>query len=45
MLGVAFIEGCPHIRGGFYEGFHCIVKPAQPCPVGIECYAAIVLIQ
>ena len=20
---VAFIEGCPHIRGGLYEGFHC----------------------
>ena len=21
---VAFIEGCPHIRGGLYEGFHCM---------------------
>ena len=20
---VAFIEGCPHVRGGLYEGFHC----------------------
>ena len=18
-----YIEGCPHIRGGLYEGFHC----------------------
>ena len=18
-----FIEGCPHARGGLYEGFHC----------------------
>ena len=23
MSGVAFIEGCPHVRGGLYEGFHC----------------------
>ena len=21
--GVAFTEGCPHVRGGLYEGFHC----------------------
>ena len=21
--GVAFIEGCPDVRGGLYEGFHC----------------------
>ena len=20
---VAFIERCPHVRGGLYEGFHC----------------------
>ena len=20
---LAFIEGCPHIRGGLYEGLHC----------------------
>ena len=20
---VAFIEGCPHVRGDLYEGFHC----------------------
>ena len=20
---VALIEGCPHVRGGLYEGFHC----------------------
>ena len=20
---VAFVEGCPHISGGLYEGFHC----------------------
>ena len=23
---VSFIEGCPHVRGGLYEGFHCIVQ-------------------
>ena len=23
---VAFIEGCPHVRGGLYRGvFHCII--------------------
>ena len=22
---VAFIEGCPHVRGGLYERFHCTV--------------------
>ena len=21
---VAFIEGCPHVRGGLYDWFHCI---------------------
>ena len=21
---VAFIEGWPHLRGGLYEGFHCM---------------------
>ena len=20
---MAFIEGCPHVRGGLYEGLHC----------------------
>ena len=23
---VAFIEGCPHIRGVLFKGFHCIAK-------------------
>ena len=23
---VAFIERCPHVRGGLYEGFHCMCK-------------------
>ena len=22
---VVFIEGCPHVRGGLYKGFHCTV--------------------
>ena len=22
---VVFIEGCPHVRGGLYEGFHCSI--------------------
>ena len=22
---MAFIEGWPHLRGGLYEGFHCIL--------------------
>ena len=22
---MAFIEGWPHLRGGLYEGFHCII--------------------
>ena len=21
---VVFMQGCPHVRGGLYEGFHCI---------------------
>ena len=20
------IEGCPHVRGGLYEGFHCTYR-------------------
>ena len=34
---VAFIEGCPHVRGGIYEGFHCndwpqtVVNYLSPC--------------
>ena len=23
---MAFIEGWPHLRGGLYEGFHCIYE-------------------
>ena len=23
---VAFIEGCPHVRGGLYEGLHCTLE-------------------
>ena len=22
-LGLSEVEGCPHVRGGPYEGFHC----------------------
>ena len=27
---MAFIEGWPHLRGGLYEGFHCIVTMSVP---------------
>ena len=27
---VAFIERCPHVRGGLYEGFHCNQPPPPP---------------
>ena len=23
---MALIEGCPHVRGDLYEGFHCILQ-------------------
>ena len=26
---MAFIEGWPHLRGGLYEGFHCMSKHFQ----------------
>ena len=31
---MAFIEGWPHLRGGLYEGFHCVLpsrayRPAE----------------
>ena len=30
MSGVAFMEGCPHVRGGLYEGGSTVihVKPS-----------------
>ena len=34
---MAFIEGWPHLRGGLYEGFHCInflMHKASPGAVG-----------
>ena len=27
-------EGCPHIRDGLYEGFHCILGLHEPSRVG-----------
>ena len=27
---MAFIEGWPHLRGGLYEGFHCIFMCSCP---------------
>ena len=30
---MAFVKGCPYVRGGLYEGFHCITNlpPARAC--------------
>ena len=25
-IGVAFIVGCPHVRGVLYEGLHCTYR-------------------
>ena len=43
MVEVAFIEGRPHIRGGRYERFHCIIAHSKAyiiicllCSSGVE---------
>ena len=38
--GVGFIEGCPHIRGGLCEGFHCIISSIVVMMIDVE-YSAI----
>ena len=30
MSGVAFIEGCPHVRGGLYEGSYMYYSKIPP---------------
>ena len=31
---MVFIEGRPHVKGGLYEGFHCIF---EVCVIPFEC--------